>query len=135
MALTYNYANTAHAKLSDAEQKRLWSIVYTVIMQTMVIGIGHITDRNLREVIARLRYVEQLFGPLLVNKADGTGHYVSKGEALDVVRSLVGLRTNVPDESRPAFVRCITANWFLDAITTLAKEERQHAEAAHQVPA
>jgi hypothetical protein len=71
-----------------------WPVVETIMMMTPVIGIGEFTDKNINEVVARFRYYEALHGHVLTTR--GKGIPIPE----KIIRSLVGLKTNVGLETR-----------------------------------
>ena len=113
MALSYNFARTAYAAQDEQAREQEWPVVSTVILMTQVIGIPTITDKNINEVIARIRFLEALRGGLLTSR----GKDVKVPES--IIRSLVGLTTNAASQTWATFRSRIADNWHLD---TLRKE-------------
>tara|TARA_B100001057_G_C22431988_1_gene787806 strand:+ start:154 stop:546 length:393 start_codon:yes stop_codon:yes gene_type:complete len=86
----------------DAEMKTVTS---TLINLTMNLGIDHWTDKNIDEVLLRLRMYESIYGKLVYNMKTGDNSLTN-----EVVRQHVGLHTNGGSFSFPQFKKhCIKA--------------------------
>jgi len=116
MALSYNFARTAYAAQDEQAREQEWPVVSTIILMTQVIGIPSFTDKNINEVVARIRFLEALRGGLLTSG----GHECSVPES--IIRSLVGLTTNASTQTRGQFQKRIADNWFLDTLRDLADD-------------
>jgi hypothetical protein len=117
VALSYNFARTAYAAQDEQAREQEWPVVSMVILLTQVIGIGSFTKKNINEVVARIRFLETLRGAFM--------HTGGKDVPLpaSIIRSLVGLTTNAPTETRGKFQKRIADNWFLDTLRELNEEE------------
>jgi hypothetical protein len=85
---------------SDAE----WGITNTLILMTMNIGIGRITEKNAAEVYARLMFLDRIYGPAMYG-TDEDGKTKDVSFTPQMVRDRIGLRCNVPDETWASFQR------------------------------
>jgi len=87
------------------------TVVDTIIRVMPIIGVGGITAKNVADVVARIRYFEALRGCVLIG---------FKGKDMPIpetiIRSLVGLTTNVTPETTGSYYKRIAANWFRDAV-------------------
>jgi hypothetical protein len=113
VALSYNFARTAYAAQDAQAREQEWPVVSTVILLTQVIGIGSFTEKNINEVVARIRFLETLRGKLM----HSGGKDVPLPES--IIRSLVGLTTNASTQTRGQFQKRIADNWFLDTLRDL----------------
>jgi len=113
VALSYNFARTAYAAQDEQAREQEWPVVSVVILLTPVIGIGSFTDKNINEVVARIRFLETLRGSMI--------HSGGKDVALpeSIIRSLVGLTTNASTETRGKFQKRIADAWFRDTLLVL----------------
>ena len=108
MALTYNAATTAWFKQSKTDRDQEWPVVQAVILFSMVLGISGITKENVNDVLARIRFFEKLNGGFLTSGGENCNIPAS------VVRSLIGLTTNVRHETWTSYSRRIVKNWFAE---------------------
>jgi hypothetical protein len=79
-------------------------VTHALIFATLSVGIGDITDKNIDEFVARFRIIEKLQGPFIIE--DGKGRPMEDHE----LAAHIGLRTNVSNETRAAWVRRIFGN-------------------------
>ncbi len=105
MALTYNAAKTAWWKQPEKDRDQEWPVVQAVILFSMVLGISGITKENVNDVLARIRFFEKLNGGFLTSGGKDCNIPAS------VVRSLIGLTTNVRAETWTSYSRRIVKNW------------------------
>ena len=86
----------------DAEMKTVTS---TLINLTMNLGINDWTDKNIDEVLLRLRMYESIYGKLVYNGTTGDNSLTN-----EVIRQHVGLYTNASSFSFAEFKKyCIEA--------------------------
>ena len=86
----------------DAELKTVTS---TLINLTMNLGINDWTDKNIDEVLLRLRMYESIYGKLVYNGTTGDNSLTN-----EVIRQHVGLYTNASSFSFAEFKKyCIEA--------------------------
>ena len=100
MSLDYNIS-----KITD-KQAREWmkkeeGFLYTLCCLTMLIGIGHIDEKNWREVQERMRVVEMVVGPF--RHSDTLTPFYFWEHA----KRFIGLSTNVAYVTRAGFLRTI----------------------------
>ncbi len=102
MALNADYRNIKDFSALYVEkngEKVLGTVWETLVLYSLLVGLGTITDKNVDEWLFRLKALEILHGPAF---------RTSTGEAFDFGRSdverMVGLRTNVTALNRPAFL-------------------------------
>lgn len=69
----------------------------SAIWATMVIGIGHLTEKTIDEAVARCRMVEDLDGAFMRRGVEGKdgGTEIEDVFLWECLRDFVGLRTNV----------------------------------------
>ena len=110
MSLNWNIGTTQAWKDSGQAWEKMEqpTVVDTIIRVMPVIGVSSITAKNVNDVVARIRYFEALRGCLLFN---GAGE-VPIPES--IIRSLIGLTTNVSSETTASYHRRIAGNWFRD---------------------
>lgn len=98
-------------------------VTYALIMLTMPMGMGQITEQNAAEFYARVHFYEKLAGPML---RDGQGNdvYITAAN----VRDHVGLSTNVGLESRAAWLKRMGPR-FMDEFAADFKREEVPADA------
>jgi hypothetical protein len=106
MSLNFNLGETEYFKQSQAQQDKEWPLVSCLIQFTMVLGVSGINDKNKTEVFRRLGFYEALHGGLCIGK-DG-----DKPFPRDIVRKMVGLTTNVRQETWGQFVKRVTQHWI-----------------------
>lgn len=101
----------------------------TLIMMTMVIGIGEITEANAPEVFARLSFYETLRGAMM-------GRTLKRGYkpapfTFEHVRAHIGLSTNVfPKISEAKFLSNVGGNFLDDQLRMVERELKKEKEAA-----
>jgi len=110
--LSYNFARTPYAAQDEKAREQEWPIVSTVILLTQAIGVSAFTAKNIDEVVARIRFLELLRGKMIYGGVTGKDMQVPES----IIRSLVGLTTNVPTETRAHFQKRIADAWFRDAL-------------------
>ena len=102
MALTADYRNIKDFGALHEEKRgeKVLGIVWeTLVLYSVAVGLGAVTEKNIDEWFFRLKVLELLHGPAF---RSGTGEPFDFGRS-DVER-MVGLRTNVTSISRPAFL-------------------------------
>ena len=82
----------------DRKQQENPAILNCLIWSSLSIGMGEITERNLKEWVYRLRRFAFEGKPLLLNK-DKTPYEITE----EVIRPWIGLRTNVRTISNASF--------------------------------
>jgi hypothetical protein len=98
--------------------ERLTVTTNTLILATMNVGMGHITEKTVKEFYTRLRMQETAFGAY---RRDGAGndHPFTYAE----VRAHIGLWTNAGTETNGAFHKRLTTNLRRDAALTMTMKE------------
>lgn len=105
-------------------------VTYTLIMATMLVGIGEITGETAGEFYARLHTWEVLHGSFVQAEDEVTGQRTDTPITPEQVRDHIGLRTNVfPMETRAKWLkRCVSsrlteyATEYQAAIETVPRE-------------
>jgi hypothetical protein len=109
MPLTWDVSACADVdKVTDTE----WGITNTLILMTMSIGMGQITEKNAAEVYTRLRFLDKLYGPPMRSHNTETDEWGEQSFTPQMVRDRIGLRCNVSLETRAAFMRR-HLKWFM----------------------
>ncbi len=89
----------------EGDDARLKTVTSTLINLTMNLGINDWTDKNIDEVLLRLRMYESIYGKLVYNMDTGDNSLTN-----EVVRQHVGLFTNGGSFSFAEFKKhCIKA--------------------------
>lgn len=111
MSLNWNIGKTQAWKDAGQAWEKIEqpTVVDTIIRVMPVIGVSSITAKNVNDVIARIRYFEALRGCLLIG-AKGRDMPIPE----PIIRSLIGLTTNVSSETTASYHRRIADNWFRD---------------------
>lgn len=114
MSLNYNLSATvlraSNKDVEDLSTLPEWPVVETLILMTMNIGMGEWSVKNIKEVIARIRLLELVHGHFLTSR--GKGMPIPE----PIIRSLVGLRTNVRLEPRAGWQKRHIDGYFRDAL-------------------
>jgi hypothetical protein len=76
---------------------RMSTTTHTILLLSMQVGLGRITEVNWREWYTRLSMIEKLYGPMRAT-SDGPVFLTP-----DEVRAHIGLRVNVADETKAKF--------------------------------
>lgn len=121
MSLSYNLSNTKlWAQSHEPHTMPEWPVVNTIILVTPLIGIGSFTEKNIDEVVARIRFVEMLNGKLMYSGVSGKELAIPES----IIRDLVGLTTNVANETRASFTKRLISGWFTDTLRDLQRQQR-----------
>lgn len=120
MSLTWEVTNvTNYEEITEGNE---WGITETTIWMTMLLGLSGITEANVDEFVARSALYQAIDGPLL--RMNGKSVYVTE----EMIRRRVGLRTNVTEEKRAAWLKRQTSHE--DTIKSLvARQSKSYAEA------
>lgn len=109
MPLTWDVSTCADIeKVTDTE----WGITNTLILMTMNIGMGTITEANADEVYARLRFLDKLYGPPMYGRDTDTDETKHISFTPQMVRDRIGLRCNVSPETQLSFMKR-HLKWFM----------------------
>ena len=110
MSLNWEFTRT---DLADARKEQypptadgvMNAVTYTLIMSTMLVGIGELTEKTIPEFWVQINIYESLHDAFVRN-----GHGSPRPITLDDLRAHIGLKTNVfPMEARTKWVaRAIT---------------------------
>lgn len=85
----------------SVKDEKNWSITEIIIFATMSVDMGEITEQNVDTFIARVRAIETVYGPSVVeNTKDGLVH---RGLTEEEIRLRIGLKTNVTTTSDVKF--------------------------------
>lgn len=97
-------------------------VTHALIMSTMGVGMGSITEANADEFAWRLDLYQHWFGALLVDVEDGefTAHVVSPAE----VRQHIGLHTNVSLETRARWLKRMSEDHYREFTRNNREKER-----------
>lgn len=89
---------------------------HAMIFALMRVGQRSITEKNWREVYARMRLIE-------LSEGGKTGYFGTSGKVTpQIVREHIGLSTNVSDESRASFMKRVFNAEFERTIDREVKE-------------
>lgn len=100
MSLDYELSgidNWRETCLDDTDSIR--PVTEVLIFGTLSVGLGKITESNVAEWVARFAIIEAIDGPSLITP-DGP-----KSVDEDHIAAHIGLKTNVPDMTRLAWLR------------------------------
>lgn len=112
MSLNWNVTKCKNSE--ELVNEKEWPITNALIWLTMIVGIGHITEKKVPEFLARVRFIEKLQGTYFLSK-DGKNLPIEK----EWVLKRVGLKTNVSDITRNQFVKLKTDRWFKENVIEL----------------
>lgn len=118
MSLDWNITNCVDADNLLTEDQ--WPTTEFVIFSTMVMGIGEITEENVSEYFARIRFYERLNGTFFRRK-DEFGNIEDFPFPAQQLRKYVGLTANVSYEKFEPWVARISEK-------TLEQEKRNYFE-------
>jgi len=95
-----------------------WSVTYVLIMSTMNVGIGRITEANVAEFYSRVHLLEGIYGNLLIATNKETGELIDRKITPHDVMLRIGLHTNAAfkDESRASFIKRHVTNRLNDGL-------------------
>lgn len=110
MPLTWDLTRCADDDKLISEDE--WGVTNTLILMTMSIGIGEITEANASEVYARLRFLDRLYGPPMRGTNKETGETKDVSFTPEMVRDRIGMRCNVSPETQLAFMKR-HLKWFM----------------------
>jgi hypothetical protein len=80
----------------------------TIVWETMVIGIGEITEKNVTEVAARSEFFRKTVGMDVI--------------PVEEFRKRIGLKTNVSKEAQGAWLKRISSNSFAEITRRIERE-------------
>jgi len=120
MALTWDVTNVTNSE--EITEGNEWGITETTIWMTMMLGLSGITEANVDEFVARSALCQAIDGPLL--SMNGKSVYVTE----EMIRRRVGLRTNVTEEKRAAWLKRQTEDR-----STIKRIVRKQSEANEEV--
>ena len=115
---------------ADGNLRKMNSVTYVIIMSTMLIGMGDITEKNLEEVVLRLELWQDVNGAMMRRFIDGKSTDVRVTPA-DLQRH-IGLSTNVGKESWTWFakrLRAVAERRVKQALEVLYDAEEKTAKA------
>jgi hypothetical protein len=110
MPLTWDLTRCADDQKLISEHE--WGVTNTLILMTMSIGMGEITEANAAEVYARLRFLDKLYGPPMYGKDSETGEVKHVSFTPEMVRDRIGMRCNVSFETQLSFMKR-HLKWFM----------------------
>lgn len=90
MGLNWDITDCDDECTSDEE----WPTTNAIILPTMQVGLGTITEKNVDEFFIRLHVIEAIFGPMVSRNGEPTRI------SYEDVRHRIGLRVNVTDETK-----------------------------------
>jgi len=133
MALHWNIEKCKDVEGIKGEKE--WGITDTIIWMTMPCAIGHITEKNWKEFLFRVKVIERFNGPLLhefIPNTDppeaGKGKQKPVYFTPEMIKKRIGLHTNVITETRAAWMRGYVKNMFSDIDREISREEQKEKE-------
>lgn len=96
--------------VTKADDGTMSPVTHALIMSTMGVGMGTITEANADEFAWRLDLYQHMYGALLVDVVDE--EFVAHVVSPDEVRQHIGLRTNAALETRVKWLKRITEDHF-----------------------
>lgn len=129
MSLNWHVGNIKDHKtlcfVGEGDKARLHGVTYSLIHATMAVDLGVITEKNLEEWLWRLEFLRVIGkGDWLLEEAG------ARSFTAEEVRAHVGLRTNVIDTKRPAFLKRWVKVLEMNVDDTLTFRKRKAATAA-----
>lgn len=126
MPLTWDVSNVADHEhvcfMGEGDVRQASPITQAIVMMSMSIRIGSITEKNAGEFYARLYFLEKLDGPFVVK--EGEPYHITPED----VRAHVGMYVNVTTESRAKFLNSFKVD--LDARVREYEKAQREAVAA-----
>lgn len=121
MSLNWTTAENSPARAA-AQDEKLSGLLQAGCFGLMFVGIGKITEENVPEVHARLKFLEALRGAILTKLDPESPGKVISGFEVEDVRRLIGLSVNVAKEPE--------AKWLKRISSSTLKDWRREAEQA-----
>lgn len=101
-------------------------ITHAIILSTLNVGIGEITEWNALEFYTRLSMAERVYGPMLTNHDEESDTFEPRYLTAAEVRAHIGLRTNVfPKVTDAAWLENVLRNHRDDTRRTWEREQRE----------
>jgi hypothetical protein len=120
MALNWDLTDCKNRE--ELTDEKNWGVTQAIILLSMSVGLGSITENNLDEWVKRLALIQAITGPMLQVSDGNNMHpwFITRSR----IEELVGLKVNVTDESWNEFVKRQTTH-----LGSLIKQQEQANEA------
>lgn len=119
--------NGAHSE-EGGKFYRLTGMAETLVLLTMPCGLGQITDKNVEEFYVRVKLLEAMQGGGFFHDGKGKEIFIQP----EHVHAMIGLRTNVSNETRASFKKRIVEqrmnDWGRDWRRAKSKLDEERAE-------
>jgi hypothetical protein len=103
MPLNYDLTkiNNYEELLNDSNQ--LKEPYKTLILSTMIVGLGEITEKNYVQFYNRINIIERISGAYLWDSETKNPSYVEQ----DDIKRMIGLKVNVANQTKAKFISTI----------------------------
>jgi hypothetical protein len=100
MPLNYNLTKINNYEELLNESNQLKEPYKTIILTTMIIGLGEITEKNYTKFYNRINVIERLNGAFLYDGEAMTPMYTQE----DDIKRMIGLKVNVGNDTKAKFI-------------------------------
>ena len=104
MSLNWNVEDVHDFEvLHEDENGSGWGITWAIILRTMLINMGEITEKNCEEFYTRIALCDECLGASLLMTDEDDGEMKDYFITLADVKRRIGLRANVSEHSKAKF--------------------------------
>jgi hypothetical protein len=103
MALNYNLSKIDNYEELLNESNQIKEPYKTIVLSTMLVGLGEVTDKNYNKFYNRINLIERINGAFLWDSETKTPIYIKE----DDIKRMIGLKCNVVNESKAKFISTI----------------------------
>lgn len=103
-------------------------VATTIILSTMIVDLGEVTEKNLNEWRVRLGMHAAVWGGL-INEFDENEQVVRRMPTVEELRAAIGLCTNVITTSRAAYRKKMMERIEREAVMLVVQEDEKRSVA------
>jgi len=100
MPLNYDLSKINNYEELLKESKEMMQPYNTIVLSTMIVGLGEITEKNYNKFYNRLNTCERLNGAFLWDSDTKTPMYIQEED----VKRMIGLKVNVGNDTKAKFI-------------------------------
>jgi hypothetical protein len=100
MPLNYNLTKIENFEDLLKDNNQLQEPYKTIVLSTMVVGLGDITEKNYHKFYNRINLIERVGGAFLWDSETKTPIYIE----VEDIKRMIGLKVNVANETKPQFI-------------------------------